>query len=253
MHRTYLLAIRVSKSVALAILFSLSAAHTHAEGQHSKQVGVVELFTSQGCYSCPPADENLAQMLEAHPDILALEFHVDYWNDLVWGSDGTWEDPFSDPEYTLRQYQYNKAALKGRQGVYTPQSVINGQYAAVGINKSLTRDLLDRSVPNDVSVVINAVDDQLTISIDNPDSLKGANIYFARYLKKTSTAIKGGENNGKQLHNVNVVTSYEPLGKLTGDSLTSFSVASNNDTNSGCAVVVQSDKLGPILGAAICP
>ena len=83
--------------------------------------------------------------------------------------------------------------------------------------------------------------------------MQGANIYLARFLKNTSTDVSGGENNGKQMHNVNVVTKYESLGKLSGVRLHSFVIASNKDDNTGCAVVVQSGKLGPILGAAVCP
>ncbi len=238
---------------SFAFLFGFVGIVSAGAASADKPVGVVELFTSQGCYSCPPADENLAQMIASEPDMLALEFHVDYWNDLVWGSDGTWEDPYSKPEYTQRQYQYNKASLKGREGVYTPQAVVNGQYALVGINKERTRQALDATVPTAVTVSVKEADNQLLVNVDNPDSLQGASVYLARFLKKTSTAVKGGENNGKQLHNVNVVTHYDSLGKLSGDSQRSFVIASNTDSNMGCAVVVQSHKLGPVLGAAMCP
>ena len=194
-----------------------------------------------------------AELLANEPEMLALEFHIDYWNDLVWGSDGTWQDPFSKSEYTLRQRQYELAALQGRTGVYTPQAVINGQYAIVGIDKKRTKLVLAATVPVDVAVNVIAVDGQLLVSVDNPDSLQDANVYLARFLKKTSTDVSGGENNRKQLHNVNVVTEYQSLGKLTGETQHSFVVAANADTNTGCAIVVQSERLGPILGAAVCP
>jgi len=82
---------------------------------------VVELFTSQGCYSCPPADEYLAEIIEKQPEVVALEYHVDYWDDLHYGAAGVWKDPFSDPSYSARQRRYNSLGLKGRPGVYTPQ------------------------------------------------------------------------------------------------------------------------------------
>ena len=233
---------------------AMSAASADKKSSHvGVRVGVVELFTSQGCYSCPPADEKLAQMLANEPDILALEFHVDYWDKLVWGSDGTWKDPFSKSEYTLRQRQYDLAALQGRTGVYTPQAVINGQYAIVGIDKQQTKLVLAATVPIEVAVSVSAVDDHLIVNVKNPDSLQGANIYLARFLKKTSTDVTGGENNRKQLYNVNVVTDYQSLGALSGENQHSFVVAANADNNTGCAVVVQSERLGPILGAAVCP
>ena len=80
---------------------------------------MVELFTSQGCYSCPPADEHLVELIENNPDLVALEFHVDYWDDLNYGAAGTWKDPFSNAAYTQRQRQYNSYPLEGRKGVYT--------------------------------------------------------------------------------------------------------------------------------------
>lgn len=257
-HWSGVLSVWQTISVGLLCILSISVASAEGTNKRSKPIGVVELFTSQGCYSCPPADENLAQMLEAQllesePEMLALEFHVDYWNELVWGSDGTWVDPFSKPEYTLRQRQYEQASLQGRTGVYTPQGIINGQYAMVGINKKRTKQALAATVPVDVAVNVSAADGQLLVSVDNPDALQGANIYLARFLKKTSTDITGGENNRKQLHNVNVVTEYQSLGELAGETQHSFVVAANIDSNTGCAIVVQSERLGPILGAALCP
>ncbi len=244
---------RLSFGMICACISVMSLGIASAADTASKPVGVVELFTSQGCYSCPPADKNLAELIAAEPDMLALEFHVDYWNDLVWGSDGTWQDPFSKAEYTQRQRLYDLVALQGRRGVYTPQAIINGQYALVGINKQQTRKVLDATVPTDVAVSVNAVDGKLVVNVDNPDNLQGASIFLARFLKKTSTDVTGGENNRKQLHNVNVVTDYQSLGRLAGESQHSFVVAANADSNTGCAVVVQSEILGPILGAAVCP
>ena len=85
---------------------------------------VVELFTSQGCYSCPPAEAFLGELAK-RSDVVALEFHVDYWDDLVYGSAGQWKDPFSDPAYTRRQQVYARGIPGGR--VYTPQIVVDGR------------------------------------------------------------------------------------------------------------------------------
>ncbi|MFN0023541.1 MAG: DUF1223 domain-containing protein, partial [Parvularculaceae bacterium] len=85
---------------------------------------VVELFTSQGCSSCPPA-EALMRELAKRPGLVALEWHVDYWDDLHAGSSGKWKDPFSSADHTARQRAYNRA-LRGTGGAYTPQMVIDG-------------------------------------------------------------------------------------------------------------------------------
>src|SRR5436190_20900837 len=107
-----------------ALLFlSLGAATPHA----GERPTVVELFTSQGCSSCPPADALLAQ-LAGRPDLLALSFHVDYWDRLGW------KDPFSSAAATQRQHRY--AELLGLATVYTPQMVVDGKWQAVGSDRS---------------------------------------------------------------------------------------------------------------------
>lgn len=221
----------------------------------SNAVGVVELFTSHGCSSCPPADEALIDMVAKNDNFVALEFHVDYWDDLVWGSAGKWKDPYSKPEYSFRQYRYNDQKLKGRRGVYTPQSVVNGQYAMVGVSAKKAQAVFDSLPANAVEIAIEAsIDtDEFEITVDNPDALQGATIYLARFLKKTSTDVTHGENHGKQLHNINVVTSFKPLGGLGAKARHRFTVASSDDSNTGCAVLVQSDGPGSMLGAALCP
>ena len=95
---------------------------------------VIELFTSQGCYSCPPAEALLGDLIEANDpeNLVALEFHVDYWDSLVYGRHGSHKDPFSSADNSLRQRQYNRAGLRGQRGVYTPQMVVNGRHAVVG-------------------------------------------------------------------------------------------------------------------------
>ena len=78
---------------------------------------VMELFTSQGCYSCPPAEALLGKLIAENPELIALEFHVDYWDDLVYGSHGQWKDPFSSRDNSLRQHAYNQQRIDGRRGV----------------------------------------------------------------------------------------------------------------------------------------
>ena len=108
-----------------------------ASAQNSPPV-VVELFTSQGCYSCPPAEAYLAELAE-RTDIVALEFHVDYWDSLTYMWHGQWKDPFSSPQYTARQRDYN-VAIRDQSGVYTPQMIIDGRYEAVGSRRPQVAD-----------------------------------------------------------------------------------------------------------------
>ncbi len=96
----------------------------------SQQLTVIELFTSQSCYSCPPAEAYLGELSEEE-NILALEYHVDYWDRLNYGCYGRWKDVFSTPEMTERQRQYN-VKIRNTGNVYTPQMVIDGRTEAVG-------------------------------------------------------------------------------------------------------------------------
>ena len=106
---------------------------------------IVELFTSHGCSSCPPADRLLGKLLEEDPALMALEYHVDYWNSLVHGGAGSWTDPFSSREFTNRQRDYSEAELAGRRGVYTPQVVVNGYFAAVGSDRRRLQQALEQA------------------------------------------------------------------------------------------------------------
>ena len=133
---------------ALATLFLLAAfmlLHSAAAQADEVEPGglkFIELYTSHGCSSCPAADQLLAEFLSEEKALIALEFHVDYWNRLVHGSDGSFTDPFSSAAYSERQRQYNSTSLRGRPGVYTPQVIVNGRFATVGSNhRQITKAL----------------------------------------------------------------------------------------------------------------
>ena len=136
-------------------------------GARSRPV-VVELFTSQSCYSCPTAEAFLGK-LAREPDIVALEFHVDYWNDINYGSAGQWTDPFSRPAFTRRQRDYNQQ-IRDQSGVYTPQMVIDGRFEKSG-NSEWAVEAAIRSARGEdepgVIVAVRRVDaNGLSIAVD---------------------------------------------------------------------------------------
>ncbi|MDD9878546.1 MAG: DUF1223 domain-containing protein [Magnetovibrio sp.] len=218
---------------------------------------VVELFTSQGCYSCPPAEAYLTELAD-RKDLVALEWHVDYWDDLVYGFAGKWKDPFSSPEYTRRQQVYN-AAIRGQNGVYTPQMVIDGRFEAVGSRRGDVAVAIQRAMneaPNRLRVSIRR-DSQGALKVD----LKGAErtpaeVWLVRYDHAHTTVVRSGENKGKTLTSRNIVRATQKLGDWRGRAA-SYDVAELKlGPNQGCAVLVQSLKRsipGPILAAANCP
>ena len=237
---------------SLAILFTLLVANT---ASHASELKVIEMFTSQGCYSCPAADELLAEMAAHDDNILNLEFHVDYWNKLQYGSAGNWEDPYSSAEYTERQRKYSGLNLRGQNGVYTPQAVINGIYGNVGSHHRALKAGLKIDNPRPVTVNIER-NDASTLNIvvaGQPEAAPDAHIYLVNYLKKTTTNITSGENHDKVMENHNVVVDMQSIGTLGQISDAPLQVSYAGGDNRGCAVLVQREGLGEILGAARCP
>ena len=214
---------------------------------------VVELFTSQSCYSCPPAEAFLGELVE-RDDVIALEFHVDYWDDLVYGSDGLWKDVFSDPVHTQRQRVY-AGRIPGSQ-VYTPQVVIDGVAQTVGSKRARVLRLIESagSAPKPVRLSVQPEPSGgLTVTLEPAEEHTDAEVLLARYDLRRVTVIETGENKGKTLTNHHVVHELRRLGEWKGEqweiSVADVRLASNQ----GCAVIVQAAGQGAILGAASCP
>ncbi len=219
------------------------------------ELKVIEMFTSQGCYSCPPADKLLAEMAAKDADILNLEFHVDYWNQLQYRNSGNWEDPFSAAEYTQRQRQYSALNLHGENGVYTPQAVINGVFGHVGSNHRALKAGLKIENARPVSVSIARADaTTLDIRLSGQTEEAGdAHIFLVNFLEKTTTNITAGENHDKTMENHNVVVDMQSIGTVAKAGDKPLQVSYSGGENRGCAVLIQREQLGEILGAARCP
>ena len=239
----------------IATLAMISAIHVSAD---TKVKHVFELFTSQGCYSCPPAEKLLGEVIDRNDGILGLEFHVDYWDNLVYGSAGKWRDPFSSAAYSKRQRDYNRLRLEGRTGVYTPQMIVDGRHAFVGSKVSTAREQIGR----DSNLVLNLTADvsnsgDLTINV-NGDYDSNADVWVVIYDEKHVTEVNSGENMGKTLNNFNVVREFRPIGKWKGLPVEIETNVGSLDENQNCAVIVQKFDLtrqtvsGPIVGAAVC-
>jgi len=209
---------------------------------------VVELFTSQGCSSCPPAEAFLNELAD-EDGIIALEMHVDYWDYIGWA------DPFASPQMTERQRDY--ASHLELRYVFTPQMVVDGQHNAVGSRRHEVRAAIDEANARGKALRIDYVeDDGDKIVIPAGESPEGgATVWLAAYDGLHETNVERGENSGRKLKNRNVVRELVELGHWTGERL-EIPVDMEEVTargRSGCAILVQQGRTGPILGAAAWP
>lgn len=172
---------------------------------------VVELFTSQSCFSCPPAERLLGKLVNSRSDIVALEFHVDYWDDFKDGLAGKWTDPFSEYEYSQRQRRYKSRGLQGRNGVFTPQMVVNGEAAALGFNKQAIKDLLRQPAPAVAKIALQSRADAMRVRVSGAQP-GSAEIWLYKFDIRNVTEINSGENKGKTLVNSHVVRDMRRLG-----------------------------------------
>jgi hypothetical protein len=200
---------------------------------------VVELFTSQGCSSCPPAEAYVGQ-LSARPDVLALSFHVDYWDDLGW------RDRFALPQSAARQSIY--ARNLGRSSVYTPQLVVDGRSDSAG-SSAVDRALSGKRDGVPVRVLVR--DAQVVIDLDAYPKAAPSDVVLVAYLRHAVSAIGRGENAGHTLEEFNIVRAIRTLGSWKGQAQ-SFStpVSSLPPEATDVAVLVQPFGQAPIIGAA---
>ena len=236
----------------LSAVLALGALVLGAHTVRAESPTVVELFTSQGCYSCPPAERFLGE-LAGREGVLALEFHVDYWDNLVYGSAGRWKDPFSSPAFTARQQNYN-VSIRKRSGVYTPQMVVDGKFEVVGSREGAVESVIEDArarAGKRVKVAAVPTGQGLKVSLkDGPDNRGG--VWLVSFLRQATTRVLRGENHGKVLINHNIVTGMRRIGDWTGKDTTIDLASVRHDKETGCAVIVQAGKAGPILGAARC-
>jgi len=202
---------------------------------------VVELFTSQGCSSCPPADEILEE-LARHPDVIALAMHVDYWDYLGW------RDTFGSAVFTTRQQNY--AAAAGSHTVYTPQFVIGGVDHVVGAKPMAVMDgIQDRreafggpelTVRQDAAGVV-------TLSAPAMTGHPMMRVQVATYIPRRVVRIGRGENAGREMTYVNIVDSWSDLGGWDGSAPLDMSIPLAPHAHG--AVVLQVEGAGPIVAA----
>ena len=240
---------------ALMLLgFCLAAGAAHAQdggaGAPASRPIVIELFTSQGCSSCPPADAFLGELAK-RPNVVALGFHVDYWDYIGW------KDPYASKLATQRQRLYAQAF--DLSYVYTPQMVVNGEEQAVGSERGNVESALAKATARP------PVGPSLSLALDRDGALavhvgagkeETATVWLACFDREHTTRVSRGENAGSTLTNYRVVRHFEAIGNWKGPALDLKVPAPEmaeyvERPDRGVAVLVQRGEVGPILAAAI--
>lgn len=205
--------------IASALLYSFSckrAVSPQAKMEANKGFAVVELFTSEGCSSCPPADAAVATLLSKRAaNVYVLSFHVDYWNRLGWN------DPFSQAAFSARQRTYAKAF--SLESIYTPQVVVNGQTQFVGSDagklNAAVENGLQMGAPSHLKISTRKTGNTVTVmyTFSKPQALL---LNIALVQPEATTVVKRGENSGKTLHHVNIVRAFRTIEVTENGSLT---------------------------------
>jgi hypothetical protein len=225
-------------------------------GDQTRTPVIVELFTSESCSSCPPADEVLSRLDREQPvsgvEVIALSEHVDYWNQLGW------QDRFSSPLFSGRQQDYGQ--LFHLQSVYTPQMVVNGQAQTLGSDWSGANRAVRAAAQNSQATVRIAVrgGDTVQFSVNRlPEGTRSADMMLAVTESNLETAVAGGENTGRRLLHTGVVRSLTTLGRLDSRKDGAYTADARlnlnpqwNRSNLKLVLFVQDPGNRHILGAA---
>lgn len=242
----------VAVCLVFIVLLTAMSAQTFAADEQPAGAVVVELFTSQGCSSCPPADQLLAGLSEIADKhqlpVYCLSFHVDYWNSLGW------HDPYSSKQFTGRQHRY-AAAFESRR-VYTPQMIVNGETEFVGSRAKDARAAIETelSTPSKQSVTLTAaVRDDRRVKIDyvvvGHDTNTVLNVAIVQ--RQVVNRVPRGENTGRELAHVGVVRSFETVQIEKPTGTLNIKLPSNLDASEfGVVAYVQDPRTMRIGGAS---
>lgn len=230
----------------------IAAAVPAARGQNVDVMAgppiVIELFTSQGCDTCPPADA-FAGELTKRGDVLTLSLHVDYWDYLGW------KDPYAQRAFSERQRAYSRALAQ--RFVYTPQMIVDGRLQDVGSDRKAIEHAIAKIKQQAIGRLVLrqvGVGPKVAVAIENPAGVdvsraKPATIWLAIYDPLKITVITRGELAGQTLPSYNIVRRLERIGNFVGEPITVAVDLSAAERDQGCAIIVQSIAAGPILAA----
>ena len=208
---------------------------------------VVELFTAEGCSSCPPADALLGELAQRQY-VLPLSFHVDYWDYIGW------KDRFADPLFTRRQHAYAEA--QGSSMVYTPQLIVAGAIDVVGSDRKAVEKALKIAYTRNTMYRIHVMREKDgRVVVQFPDAPIGvpATVWLVTYQRSEESHVKAGENAGRDLMTYNVVRSLQKVGMWTGPATEielKLDQQAKANSPDACAIIANQAEHGPIIAAA---
>ncbi len=224
------------------VALALGTAGTVAQDSHGEPGVVVELFTSQGCAACPPADALLARLVD-RPGVIALALHVDIWDYLGWA------DRFADPAFSRRQKAYARA--EGSRSIFTPQMIVSGAHRVTGPRGMELADLLAQEAarPTRIRLNLRRADGMLQITAEAEPPLEHAvQIDLVRYTPSQTVGIDAGENAGTVVTYHNIVTLWDKIATWDGSGPLALHV--RVDGADPVVVIVQEPGPGAILAAS---
>jgi hypothetical protein len=240
----------IRRSLAYVAVVACASVVTLSVGHAQQTRAVIELFTSQGCSSCPAADELIGE-LSNDPTLVSVSLPIDIWDYLGW------KDTLADPRHTARQRAYSK--VRGDREVYTPQVVVNGAYHVLGSDKAAIEHMIAKSRQNPAAlslpVTLSVASGGLTVALpEGAHLIAPVEIWVLGLAKAVTVAIKRGENKGKTITYHNVARRWLRLDPTNGKKWTVPLDEINADGVSNAAVMVQSgtaERPGLMLGAAM--
>lgn len=241
---------RLAVFVALLLLIGISAlAQNNTDKKVRKGIAVLELFTSEGCSSCPPADELMGRIQNEYKDdnVYILSYHVDYWDRQGW------KDIFSNPDYTKRQYDYAKWLEK--EPIYTPQLVVNGKKDYIASDEVAVRNAIKSTLAKpaaaDLDLEITQLNNKLNISYNANGISKNTVLVLAVIQKSAKSNVKRGENAHRILSHYQIVKQFSSIAlKNNGKGLATISTPKEFNFNDFEVIgFVQDNNSGAILAA----
>ncbi|MFC7345804.1 DUF1223 domain-containing protein [Chryseobacterium zhengzhouense] len=247
----------IGTAAFVALMFTVSAFSCTDKAEETLQnstsnnngFAVLELFTSEGCSSCPPADQLMGEIEKQYKDqpVYILAYHVDYWNNLGW------KDKFSSVENSKRQQQYAQTL---RSQVYTPQLIVNGKKEFIGSDRYAVENAIQTALLNDnnnkIDLSAKVSEKEINVNFKVQENNPQNKLLITLVEKKSSTNVQKGENEGRHLVHWQIVHQQNQISlKNSPEGTTSFKLPANFNTNDWEIIgMIQNVKSGAILGSA---